>query len=67
MFEIDPEMAAKIRERRARKRLTLQQGADEIGISRLTLGNIESEKRTRVYRIVYEKLVNWLVNEKVVN
>ncbi|MDT2427186.1 helix-turn-helix transcriptional regulator [Enterococcus avium] len=67
MFEIDPEMAAKIRERRARKRLTLQQSAEEIGISRMTLGSIESGKRTRVYRNVYEKLVNWLVNEKVVN
>lgn len=64
MFEIDPEMAAKIRERRARKRLTLQEGADEIGISRLTLGDIENEKRKRVYRSVYEKLVNWLINEK---
>lgn len=64
MFELDLEMIAKLRERRARKRLTLTEAANEIGISRLTLGNIENEKRIWVKRIVYEKLVNWLVNEK---
>lgn len=65
MFEIDSEMAAKLRERRARKQLTLQEAANEVGISRLTLGDIENEKRVRVYRKVYEKLVNWLINEKM--
>lgn len=65
MFELDLEMIAKIRERRARKRLTLTDAANEIGISRFTLGNIENEKRIWVKRIVYEKLVNWLVNEKI--
>lgn len=65
MFEIDSEMAAKLRERRARKNITLNQAAAEIGISRLTLGDIENEKRVRVYRKVYEKLVNWLINEKM--
>lgn len=66
MFEIDVEMAAKLRERRARKQLTLQQASEEIGISRLTLGDIENRKRIKVYRTVYEKLVNWLVNQKEV-
>lgn len=65
MFEIDSEMAAKLRERRARKQLTLQEAAEEVGVSRLTLGDIENEKRVRVYRKVYEKLVNWLVNERI--
>lgn len=64
MFELDNEMAAKIRERRARKRLTLQEAANEIGISRLTLGTIESEKRRVVKKSVYQKLIDWLVNEK---
>lgn len=64
MFELDTEMAAKLRERRARKRLTLQEAANEIGISRLTLGTIESEKRRIVKKSVYQKLIDWLVNEK---
>lgn len=65
MYELNPEMAAKLRERRARKRMTLQEAAAEIGISRFTLGEIENEKRKRVYRKVYERLVNWLVNGKM--
>lgn len=65
MFEIDIEMAAKLRERRARKNITLEVAANEIGITRITLGAIENEKRKVVKRTVYEKLVNWLVNEKV--
>ncbi|BBM16408.1 hypothetical protein G15_0010 [Enterococcus avium] len=65
MFELELEMVAKIRERRARKRLTLQEAAIEIGISRLTLGNIENEKRLVVKKTVYVKLIDWLVNEKI--
>lgn len=45
MFEIDLEMAAKIREKRARKNSTLQSAAEEIGISSKTLGEIENEKK----------------------
>lgn len=65
MFDINSEMAAKLRERRARKNITLEEAANEIGISRVTLGFIENERRTVVRRTVYEKLVNWLVNEKL--
>lgn len=65
MFEIDSEMAAKLRERRARKNITIELAAKEIGISRITLGKIENEKRLNVKRTVYEKLVNWLVNERI--
>lgn len=65
MFELDLEMIAKLRERRARKNITLFQAAAEIGISTKTLGLIENERRTEVRRTVYEKLVNWLINEKM--
>lgn len=65
MFELDFEMIAKLRERRARKNITLNQAANEIGISEKTLGMIENEKRLVVKRTVYEKLVNWLVNERM--
>lgn len=65
MFVIDSEMAAKLRERRARKNITLNQAANEISISEKTLGMIENEKRLVVKRTVYEKLVNWLINERI--
>lgn len=67
MFELDLEMAAKLRERRARKNITLLEAANEIGISTKTLSLIENEERRIVKKTVYEKLVNWLVNEKAVN
>ena len=65
MFELDLEMVAKLRERRARKNITLELASNEIGISKKTLGEIENEKRLNVKRTVYEKLVNWLVNERI--
>lgn len=65
MFEIDKEMAAKLRERRARKNITLTTASKEIGISNKTLGRIENEKLLRVRKTVYKKLVDWLVNEKI--
>lgn len=64
MFELDVEMAAKLRERRARKNITLEEASQEIGISRRTLGQIENEKILSVRKTVYKKLVDWLVNEK---
>ena len=65
MFELDLEMVAKLREKRARKNITQEQASGEIGISSRTLGMIESEKRVVVKRTVYEKLVRWLVGEVV--
>lgn len=64
MFELDLEMIAKIRERRARKNITLAQASKETGISAKTLGKIENEQVLSVRRTVYKKLVDWLVNEK---
>lgn len=64
MFDLDLEMIAKLRERRARKNITIELAASEIGISSKTLGMIENEQRIRVKKTVYEKLVNWLINEK---
>lgn len=65
MFELDTEMAAKIRERRARKNITLEHASKETGISAKTLGRIENEKILSVSKTVYKKLVDWLVNEKI--
>lgn len=60
MFEISEEMNWKIREKRAKERLTMDFASTQIGISRVTLGQIESGQKTLVKRTVYEKLVNWL-------
>lgn len=60
MFEISEEMNWKIREKRAKERLTMDFASTQIGISRVTLGQIESGQKTQVKRTVYEKLVNWL-------
>jgi len=65
MFELDLEMIAKLRERRARKNITLAIAANEIGISSKTLGRIENEQLLSVRKTVYKKLVDWLINEKV--
>lgn len=65
MFEIDKEMAAKLRERRARKNITLEAAGCEIGISAKTLGGLENEKILFVRKTVYTKLIDWLVNEKI--
>jgi len=64
MFEIDKEMAAKLRERRARKNITLAQASAEAGISAKTLGKVENEQVLFVRKSVYKKLVDWLINEK---
>lgn len=65
MFELDLEMIAKLREKRGRKNITLAEAAEEIGISRITLGKIENEKLVSVRKTVYKKLVDWLINEKI--
>ena len=63
MFEISSETNWKIREKRARFRLTLNDASKEIRISRQTLGNIESEKQKLVRKTVYVKLTDWLLSE----
>lgn len=63
MFELNSEMSAKLREKRARKNITLELAAKEIGISSKTLGGIENEKIISVRKTVYKKIVDWLINE----
>lgn len=65
MFELGLEMIAKLRERRARKNITLAEASLEIGISSKTLGRIENENLLVVRKTVYKKLVDWMLNEKI--
>lgn len=63
MFELNIEMIAKLRERRARKNITLEKAAKEIGISTKTLGKVENEKILTVRKTVYKKLADWLIRD----
>jgi DNA-binding XRE family transcriptional regulator len=65
MFEIGKDFSWRIREKRARERISISEAANRIGISRRTLSLIESEQSNKVKRTVYKKLVDWLVNEKI--
>ncbi len=64
MFELDIDMVVKLRERRARKNITLATASEEIGISAKTLGRIENEKLSLVRKTVYKKLVDWLLTDE---
>lgn len=67
MFELDLEMIAKLRERRARKKITLEVAAIEIGISSKTLSRVENEQLLFVQKNIYKKLADWLINEKSIS
>lgn len=61
MFELDSEISAKLREKRARKNITLFEASSEMGVSQKTLGRIENEKLTKVRKTVYKKIADWLL------
>lgn len=64
MFEIGKEFSWRIREKRARERISISEAAKQIGITRRTLSLIESGQKGEVKKTIYKKLVDWLVNEK---
>lgn len=63
MFEITKDFNWKLREKRAKQRLSIKDASNEIGISRITLSKIESGKSKEVRKNVYVKLANWIVSE----
>ncbi|MGM0259676.1 helix-turn-helix domain-containing protein [Enterococcus sp. AZ102] len=63
MFEITKDFNWKLREKRAKQRLSIKDASNEIGISRITLSKIESGKSKEVRKSVYVKLANWIVSE----
>lgn len=64
MFKIGKDFSWRIREKRARERISISEAAKQIGITRRTLSLIESDQKNEVKKTVYEKIVNWLVEEK---
>ncbi len=61
LIELNIEIYVKLRERRARKNITLQEASNEIGISSKTLSLIENERLTKVKKSIYRKLIEWLI------
>lgn len=63
MLDIDNNLSEKVRSLRAIKRLTLEKASKEIGISSKLLSLIENEKKTKLNKNTYQKLMNWIINE----
>lgn len=61
LIELNIEIYVKLREKRARKNITLQEASNEIGISSKTLSLIENERLTKVKKSIYRKLIEWLI------
>lgn len=61
MIELGNEISTKLREKRARKNITLLEASKEIGISSKTLSLIENDKLIKVKKTIYQKLVEWLI------
>ena len=62
MFDIYVDLAKKVRKLRAEKRLTLAIASNEIGISAKSLSLIENEKKSKINKTTYQKVMNWLIN-----
>ena len=60
MFEVSEEISWKVRKRRAFERKSVSEVANEIGISRQTLREIESGKKLYIRKTIYIKLIDWL-------
>jgi Uncharacterized protein conserved in bacteria len=61
MIELSIEIYVKLREKRARKNITLQKASKEIGISSKTLSLIENERIDKVKKSIYQKVIEWLI------
>lgn len=64
MFQLENEFSWKLRRKRAKLMLTKSTAAEIIGISRKTYTQVETGQLSKVTRTVYEKLVNWLLEDE---
>ena len=62
MFDIDNSFARKVRILRAEKRLTLEEASSEISISSKSLSLIENERKTKLNKTTYQKVIKWLLH-----
>lgn len=63
MFEVSNAFSWRIREKRARERITATKASEQIGITRQTLRTVECGEG-KIKKTVYQKIVNWLVAEQ---
>lgn len=64
MFQLENDFSWKLRRKRAKLMLTKSSASEIIGISRKTYTQVETGQLTKVTRTVYEKLVNWLLEDE---
>lgn len=64
MFELENNFSWKVRRKRAKEMLTKTEASNVIGISRKTYSLVETGQLTKISRTVYEKLVNWLLDDE---
>ena len=62
MFDIDINFSKKVRTLRAKKNMTLAKASNEIGISSKSLSLIENEKKSKINKRTYQKVMNWLIS-----
>ncbi|BDP45649.1 MULTISPECIES: helix-turn-helix domain-containing protein [Enterococcus] len=63
MFEVTKDFSWRVREKRARQRITATRASEQIGITRQTLRFVERGEG-KIKKSVYQKIVNWLVAEE---
>lgn len=63
MLVINENFSWKVRKKRALLRINISEASKQIGVSRQTLSLIESGKKNKVNKIVFEKITNWLLGE----
>lgn len=61
MMSLSNDISIKLREKRARVQLTIEDASKDIGISNKTLSAIEKGKKNRIHKGVYEKVIKWLL------
>ena len=62
MFDIDINFSKKVRTLIAEKNMTLAKASNEIGISSKSLSLIENEKKSKINKRTYQKVMNWLIS-----
>ena len=62
MFDIDINFFKNLRTLRAEKNMTLAKASNEIGISSKSLSLIENEKKSKINKRTYQKVMNWLIS-----
>lgn len=62
MFDINTSFSKKVRVLRAEKKLTLEKASEEIGISSKSLSLIENERKNKINKATYQKIMRWIVD-----